>query len=623
MPDAENVNNRAACNSGDTFQFGAVHGSVHVGAERTEEGGLPFIDVSPPELPEGAERIPHWDTVAARTVEALKATPGPRALHGPAGAGTSTVAAGVAERVRGGLGWPVFWIRHGRRLHGLLHAACRLGGSHVRARELLWAAPEDGISWAREVAGAQRTPALIVIDGADGGPGGSGAERAVANGWEGVGGECRVLLTGRSGRAVSARRRHALAPLDDGAAYTLLHERIPPRDAEEGRVLEEAVASCGGRPRRLFEAASAVGEEGSQEAVKLLRAWEHLDAVLDGPHGIGKRRVLEVLAAVGADTAPGGVPRRWCGALKADAGSASEEETRRILDLLAEQRLLSLGGEGPWAPVGLDARVARCMRTDMGPVHAAETALGVLEFWAGHDVPVDRTGLERVRGLYMSVPGVGIRADTAIGLAELEAPGRLVTERAQGLFDRVLKVVDGTSSVVDEALRVRWRAKAGTAWVAARQWRRQTALAEFMELAAVQTNALGPGHADTLVSEYLHAALAHVYCDYHRSEQDYTRIMEPMARVFGKDHYRVLFARYDVIGARAARGDYAGAESEMRVLADECAEILGPDHHLTKHARGAAREWGLFKHWALKVPMKLALDLGQLLTRKLARRIFG
>lgn len=620
MPDAENADNHATSNSGPTFQFGSVHGGVRIGAERAEGGGLPFIDVSPPEPPAGAARIPQWDTVAALTVEALKATPGPRVLHGPAGVGTSTVAAVVAERVRSGLGWPVFWIRPGRRLHGLLQSACRLRGSgEGRARELLWAVPEDGICWAREVIGSHRAPALVVIDGADGGPGGSGAEHAVEGGWERIGGECRVVLTGRSGRAVSARRRHALTPLDDGAAYTLLHERIPPRNAEEGRVLEEAVASCGGRPRRLFEAASAVEGEGPREAAELLRTWERLDGV---PDGTGHRRVLEVLAAVGADTAPGGVPRRWCGALNADAGSASEEETRRILDLLAEQRLLSLGGEAPWAPVELDARVARCMRTDMGPVHAAETALGVLEFWAGHDVPVDRTGLERVRGLYMSVPGVGIRADTAIGLAELEVPGRLVTERAQGLFDRVLKVVDGTSSVVDEALRVRWRAKAGTAWAAARQWRRQTALAEFMELAAVQTNALGPGHADTLVSEYLHAALAHVYCDYHRSEQDYTRIMEPMARVFGKDHYRVLFARYDVIGARAARGDYAGAESEMRLLADECAEILGPDHHLTKHARGAAREWGLFKHWALKVPMKLALGFGQLLTRKLARRIF-
>lgn len=628
MPDAENANNHATSNSGPTYQFGSVHGDVHVGrvGGTQEEGGdLPFIDVSPPEPPEGAGRIPRWDTAAALTVEALKAAPGPRVLHGPAGVGTSTVAAVVAERTRRDLGWPVFWISPGRRLHGLLHTACALSGSAGgRARELLWSVPEDGISWARGVVGSHRAPALIVIDGADGGPGGNGAERAVAGGWERIGGECRVLLTGRTGGGTIADRRHELAPLEDGAAYALLHERIPPRDAEEGRVLEEAVAGCRGLPRRLsavLSVLSAADEDRAERTAELLRTWEHLDALLSGPQGAERRRVLEVLAAVGADKAPGGVPRRWCGPLKADSGSASEREAERTLEFLEERHLLTVMGKGPRGAVELDALVGRCMRTGMGPVHAAETALGVLEFWAGHDVPVDRDGLQRVGGLYTSVPGAGIRAEAALGLAELEAVGRTATERAEALFTRVSERMQAARVVVDDALRVRLRVEAGRAWAACRRWKRQKAVGALNRIAADQMDALGPGHPDTLASEAVHALLVHAFCDHHWSEQVYARIMEPLADVFGEDHYRVLSARYDVIGARAARGDYAGAEAEMRVLADRCEAVLGPEHHLTKHARGAARQWGLFKHRAVQVPVKAVLDVGQSVTRRLARRV--
>ncbi|MDA2813716.1 hypothetical protein O4J56_23935 [Nocardiopsis sp. RSe5-2] len=620
MPDAESVNNHAASNSGPTYQFGAVHGGVHVDAPRTEGGDLPFIDVSPPGLPEGAARIPQWDTAAAQVLDALKAAPGPRALYGPAGVGTSTVAAVVAERARRDLGWPVFWIRPGRRLHGLLHTACALSGSAGgRARELLWAVPEDGISWAREVVASHRAPALIIIDGADGGPGGNGAERAAASGWERIGGECRVLLTGRSGRVVGAGRRHALAPLDDRAAYALLHERIPPRDAEEGRALEDAVASCRGRPRRLFEAASAVEEEGRQEAAELLRTWECLDGVLDGPHGTGPRRVLEVLAAVGADTAPGGVPRRWCGALKADAGSASEEETRRILGLLEERRLVSLGGDGPRGSVGLDARVARCMRTDMGPVHAAETALGVLEFWAGHDVPVDRAGLERVRGLHASVPGVVLRADAAIGLTELELAGRTATERAARLLKRVLKEAEMERPVGDGTLRAQQRALAGMAWVDTRAGNRERALAALDSVIAEQAGSLGPDHPDTLFSESVSALLVQGSGNHHESELIYARIMEPLAEAFGEDHFRVLLARFEVAGVRAVHGDFAGAEKEMSRIAERCAAVLGGKEPRTAHVRGAVRMVRVFNNSAMQGPGRAFMTGASWLTRTLAR----
>ncbi len=640
MPEPEDVRNHAGnhvgANEGQSFQIGSVSGGMHFyGGERFgtlgPDGGLPYIDVSPPVSERG---LVHRDGLIERVVQALREEPGAHLLHGPAGAGASAAAASVAGRVRRELGWQVYWIRPRQRLHGLLGVACRLRGhTGEKAAKFLRGAPADGIAWAREVIGDHGAPVLIVIDDADGGPQGNGAEAAAARGWEHLGGACRVLLTGRSGaaRAVEGARRHTVDPLAPGAAYAFLHERVPPRDAAEGRALEAAVRACRGLPKRLHAVASGLAE-GEHRPEGPAVWWRRLDGLTGEPAAGRHQEVLQLLAAVEADRVKGGVPRRWCAVVHRpdrDSPSAAARLDFSSAEFLEERGLVTVRGTGPDARVAISPGLGAALRCDMRDGQASALALDALDFWSGHEVEQEWEAFTRIADRYAGVPGVLLRADVGRGLVALETPGRRRVRQAEDTVDRVLRRMKRSGaidpappserSVSDDHLRVWYRAWTALAWVTVRRGRWPEAVGTIKAVAADQGEDLGPDHPDTLRSEALLGGILKAAYQDEEAEDVYRRIRERQVRGFGEEHYLVLAARFDLALARAMRGEFSGARADLGRLAERCEGTLGAGQPFTRHVRGAEK-W-VAKMGTARYPAKVAITFAGWTMKKASRYV--
>lgn len=636
MPEPEDVRNHVGANEGQAFQIGSVCGGMHFyGGERFgalgPDGGLPYIDVSPPASERG---LVHRDGLVERVVHALREDPGAHLLHGPPGAGASAAAASVAGRVRREFGWQVYWIRPRERLHGLLRVACRLRGrTGEKAAKLLRGAPAEGIAWAREAIGDHETPVLIVIDDADGGPQGNGAEEAAASGWEHVGGACRVLLTGRSDavRPLEGARRHTVEPLDPGAAYAFLHERVPPRDAGEGRALEAAVRACRGLPNRLHALASGLvkGEHPPEEPTEW---WRRLDGLTGAPVTGRHREVLQLLAAVEADRVEEGVPRRWCAEVHRpdrDSPTAAARLDFSSAEFLEERGLVTVLGTGPGARVAISPGLGAALRCDMREGQASAAALDTLDFWSGHEVEQEWEAFTRIADRYAGVPGVLLRADVGRGLVALETPGRRRVRQAEDMIDRVLRRMKrhdagdpgppSERSVSDDHLRVWYRAWTALAWVTVRRGRWPEAVGTIKAVAADQGEDLGPDHPDTLRGEALLGGILKAAYQDDEAEDVYRRIQGRQVRGFGEEHYLVLAARFDLALARAMRGDFSGARADLDRLAERCEGALGTDQPFTRHVR-EAEQW-VARMGRARYPAKVAVTFAGWTMKKASRYV--
>jgi tetratricopeptide repeat protein len=541
-------------------------------------------------------------------------------LAGPGGTGKTAIALWVArEAARRGV--PVWWVPAAdpRTLPAsLLDLAADLGGRPGEVAQA-GAGQRDAadVLWERL---EQRTPWLLVFDGAPGGPGGPGGPGALA-GWLRRTHLGLIVVTSRNADRLTWGRHvevHAVGPLDPAAGGQVLADLAP----RGGSAADAAALSeqAGGLPLalrlagKLIAAGAADGESVGGYALALDEhaggAPVHGAPVRGRAGGHGRSVVadardlaLEALAAGGRPQARALLRVLCCLApsVLIPAALLDASVLGGVCDddaALAKEGLRALSRVGlitsSDAGVTVHGLVSESSRVYTGDAaRAGAVAVAVLAAAAGRLDPREPADWPAWAALAPHAGAANAYLGGMLGQSDLAALAGVTGATALAFLHRGHAAA--AAELAADALRHAGRlgsdheavlALRATA-ARARPLEGLTAGAEqeMLDLLAAQVRVLGAEHPDTLGTGHQVARLLARQGHYEQAERRLRDLRGDYARTLGPDHPDTLTAWHDFGLVLAQRGDYAQAEREFTGLLAARARVLGPEHRDTRVTR--------------------------------------
>jgi tetratricopeptide (TPR) repeat protein len=514
---------------------------------------------------------------------------GPAVLAGVGGAGKSTVAAALAQQVRG-RGRQVWWVSAANPASlsaGLVRVAQQVGGSPLDIKAIALGTADAPDRFWRLLERAPREW-LLVFDNADD-PWMLAARESPAGvqdstGWARSSRRGLALVTSREAdpRIWGAAQLHVVGQLDEADAAQVLRDLAPAAgDEEQARVLARRL---GGLPLTLHLAGTYLRSEVAQWST-----FTAYDDALNSPVTQATQRAAGTMVTHTAEISLDGLARHGIPQARTVLRLASCFAPTSIpMDILDSPSMGSLLGPKTDSP-HLQRLVGEALRglRGVGLVQhwpagsaAASTAITI------HPVISDsnRTYLDGPE------PDSGLIRRTAVDLL-VTAIRKLRFDLPEGwpqyrlLGQHLLALLDMTAEYVDQEHLIMLMEATALAANAFNRSGAGKAANAMCRLALARCSALGNAHPASLRVRHQLAWGVANQGDLAEAEAMYQDILDIRLDVLGTYHPDILDSRHELAWVAACQGRWPQAESRYRQALHDNFRVLGPDEPRTLTTR--------------------------------------